>query len=133
MRIAVLREPVVVFLLSWAACDLLFKINWWLVRPVQFYLLGQAGMESDHVLIVLRAAWVAIALGVGTTLGRFFPRYGNLILAGTSFLVILRILVLQEAPLYQVLGYVIVPMCLAGVLGHRNRFRKMLAQAGRIA
>jgi len=120
-RQAILKNPVAVFLLSYATYELMTKALFLGIRPLQRYTLYELDLPGVPVMVLI---YLLLFLGpfiVGGALMRFLPRLGIQVAIGAIALFVLRMVVLQEGySLFQIALFVAAPVLSGSVYIHRK-------------
>lgn len=118
LRQAFLADAIYICLFSYAIYELIFKIKWWGIRPVQIYLATNLDLSAVTQMLIIKGLWFGLALIIGATIVRFLPKFGFQVVIGAIVLALVRIIILEEIAVGVVLIFGVLPLLLGSVLAH---------------
>ncbi len=136
--LALFRQVVIdnlasVFLLSYATYELMTKVMFLGIRPLQIYLRHELDLSRMPGILVMFSLLFLMAFVIGGALIRFLPRLGIEVAVGTIAFCVLRMIVLQEGyTLVDIAIYIAAPLLMGSVYIHRKNLRHAIEMEGAI-
>lgn len=128
LRQSSMKEMAMILLQGYAVYELSVKLEWWLIRPLRYFVSREWGWSTAAVATARLLLWVVIACVVGKLLSRLLSANGFKVALLASLLLLVRVTLLQtnvSAGLLFAFG--VLPMLLAAWHGHQRNLATALS------